>query len=318
MPNIPELPFIQGNVWHVKPYSGSDSNYGDHPDSAWKTLGKCMSSSSVVAGQNDIVLLYAESNTAASTTDYQSSTLTWSKDMVHLIGVGGISPMSQRARVALTSTYDTASNLITLSADGCLIKNISFFAGVAGTNPTGCMKVTGTRNVIRNCQIAGIGHANNDIAGAYSLFLDAAEEILFDNCYIGLQTIDAGTNANSEVLLDSAAKNITFSGTTIIRRIEHATNHPLVKIADATGIDGLISFEQGSKLISVATNDAYSNASPFKFVASPTQGKIYIDPTVGMTNGTTAGKWDVDDYNYIIVTGSPTPAADTAQIGRYV
>lgn len=316
MPNLPWwLSFTQGNIWHVRPGNGSDSNYGDHPASAFATLEHAHSKAT--ADQNDIVLLYAESNTAASTTDYQSSTLTWSKDLVHLIGVGNPSPFSNRARVAFASTYDTASNLMTISADGCTIANISLFAGVAGTNPTGCLKITGTRNNLIKMHIAGIGNDNNDIAGAYSLFLDAAQECYVDDCTIGIQTIDAGTAANSEILFDTAAKNHVFKNCRIIRRIEHATNHPLVKSADATGIDGIIFFD-GCGFISVSTNDGYSNAGVFKFATAPTQGKIIISPTCYATNGTTAGKWDVGDNDYVVVTGNPTPAADTAQIGRYV
>lgn len=60
MPPIPELPFTQGNIWHVKPYSGNDGNYGDHPSSAFKTLAQAHTKAT--ADQNDIVLMYAESN----------------------------------------------------------------------------------------------------------------------------------------------------------------------------------------------------------------------------------------------------------------
>jgi hypothetical protein len=305
----------QGTSYFVKPSTGSNSNDGKSPDTAVKTLAKALELAT--ANKNDVVYLFAESNTAASTTDYQSSTLDWNKNMVHLIGINAGNCLSQRSRVAFISTYATASNLFTLSASGCLIANIEFFAGVADVNPTGCFSVTGTRNHVVNCMIAGIGNNANDIAGAYSLSFTAAQECLFEDCMIGLQTIDAGTAANSEILMASSTKNIKFKGCTIYRRIEHATNHPLVKMAAATSIDGLIIFE-GCAFISVSTNDAYSNASPFKFAATPTQGKIIIGPTCYMTNGTTAGKWDTDANNYIIVTGSPTPAADTAQIGRYV
>jgi len=86
-----------------------------------------------------------------------------------------------------------------------------FFAGVADTNPTGCMQVTGDRNRVSNCHLAGIGHANNDIAGAYSLYLNGVESMLIDGCIIGLNTIDAGTAANSEVLMASTVKNIIFN-----------------------------------------------------------------------------------------------------------
>lgn len=311
----------QGNAIFVKPYSGSDGNHGFRPDRAVKTLAKALALAT--AGQNDIVYFFAESNTAASTTDYQTVTLDWNKDLVHLIGVNAGNCMSQRSRVAFASTYNTASNLFTLSANGCLIANMEMFAGVAGTLPTGCVKQTGIRNRWVNVMMAGIGNDANDIAGAYSLCLNGAQETLFEECQIGLQTIDAGAAAaNSEILIaagtNGPVKQIEFRGGKVYRRIKHATNHPLVKMAAATSLDGLMEFKKNFGFVSFSTNDAFSNASPFKFVAAPTQGKIIIDPTCYMTNGVTAGKWDVDDYNYIIVTGSPTPAADTAQIGRYV
>ena len=306
----------QGKIWHVKPYSGHDSRDGKTPDKAFKTLAQAQSKA--VADRNDIVLLYAESNTAANTTDYQSSTLDWAKDMVHLIGVNAGSPLSHRSRIAFASTYATASNLFTLSADACLIANVALFAGVTSTSPTGCVQQTGDKNHWLNCMISGIGADTNDIAGAYSLYLNGVQETLFEDCYIGLETIDAGSAANSEILLASTVKNNIFRGCTIIRRIEHGTNHPLIKIAAATSLEGVNLFERNCGFISHSTNNAYSNAGVFKFAVTPTQGKIIIDPTCYATNGTTAGKWDVDDNDVIVVTGSPTPAADTAQIGRYV
>lgn len=313
-PNIPYLPFTAGDIWHVKPSSGNDGNTGKRPDQAVKTLAKALALAT--ANQNDVVLLYAESNSAASTTDYQSSTLDWNKDMVHLVGVGSPSPMSQRSRVAFTTAYDTASNLFTLSADACLIANISLFEGVAGTSPTGCVQQTGDRNYWWNCHIAGIGHDNNDIAGAYSLYLNGVQETTFENCRIGLNTTSAGSYANSEILLANTVKNVFWKNCTIYRRIEHATNHPLVKVAAATSLDEMILFED-CNFISTSTNYAYSNSGVFKLAADFTQGLIFLKRCFGY-NGTTAGKWDVDDRDKIIIVGEATPAADTCSLGRAV
>jgi len=218
----------QGKVFFVKPYTGSDGLSGLSPKKALKTLNATTGAlAKATANQNDIVYLMGQSNTASQTTDYQSATLTWSKDLVHLIGVatGGI---SSRARIAFLSTYDTASNLFTLSANGCLIKNVSFFAGVAGTNPTGCVNVTGSRNRFENCHIAGIGNDNNDIADAYSLRLAGSENV-FKDCVIGLDTISRGTQDNAELVLAGGARNVfedclfvTFAG---------ANTHQFVKRA---------------------------------------------------------------------------------------
>lgn len=202
----------QGKIWHVKPYSGRDSRDGKTADTAFKTLVQAQSKA--VADRNDIVLLYAESNTAASTTDYQSSTLTWAKDGVHLIGVGSGVMIGQRSRVGFLSSYNTASNLFTLSADNCYVANIEFFAGVAGTSPTGCMLVTGQRNCVENCQISGIGATTNDISGAYSLKVGyPAAECIFKHCYIGLDSVIRAT-ATSEIQITG-----TGTGTRVPRII---------------------------------------------------------------------------------------------------
>ena len=116
----------QGNQWFVAPHSGSDTNNsGTTPGSAFKTLGQALSMAT--ANQNDTIYMLAQSNTAAQTTDYQTATLNWNKDGVHLIGVNDNPLLGQRSRVAFDAAYATASNLFTLSANGCLIAGVEFY-----------------------------------------------------------------------------------------------------------------------------------------------------------------------------------------------
>jgi hypothetical protein len=232
------FPFT-GKYIFVKPYSGLDGNDGLSPNSSVKTLTKALALATT--NKNDVVFLIQESNTAASTTDYQSTTLDWNKDGVHLIGINPGPMIGQRSRVALISSYVTASNLITWSANNCLVSNIEFFAGVADANPTGCMKLTGDRNRFTNCQISGIGNDLMDIAGAYSLWMYGAHENLFESCYIGLDTIGRGSAANAEILLtapDNAgnARNI-FRKCIISGWCQSAGNYLFVS-ANAAGAIG--------------------------------------------------------------------------------
>jgi len=245
------LPMSQGKYLHVKPYSGSDGNTGLAPNKAVKTLAKALELAT--ANQNDVVLMYAEHNTAASTTDYQSSTLDWNKNLVHIIGVGAPTGLSNRARVAFISTYATASNLFTLSANGCIIHNVSFFAGVADTNPTGCFKITGQRNFISRCHIAGIGHANNDIANAYSLAIVGGAENVIENCVIGLDTIARGTQANSEIWLTTGATRNIFRDCYITTYAE-ANTHQFV-LVPVNGLDRYTIFKN-CMFINMGTGDA--------------------------------------------------------------
>ncbi len=181
-------------IW-VKPYSGSDGNTGLAPNRAVKTLTKALSLAT--ADKNDCVLMVAESNTAANTTDYQDVALDWNKDGVHLIGVNAGPALGQRSRIACTSTVKTIDDLFTLSADNCLIANIEVFYGVASctSSASRAMVVSGQRNRIANCQISGMGDTSMDDANARSLaVVYPGSENVFQHCYIGLDTVIRATN----------------------------------------------------------------------------------------------------------------------------
>ena len=317
--NFAALGGTQGNTYWVRPKNGNDGNDGLSPQTAVATLQQAFALCQ--ADQNDTIYLCAESNSATYTTarvTSATSTFVWDKDLVHLVGINDGPIVGQRSRIAFSSSFDAAVNLFTVSAKGCYFSNIEWFAGVAGTLPTGCLKVTGQRNVFENCHIAGIGDDANDIAGAYSLLLDGAAENVFRNCAIGLDTIARGTNANSEILIDGAATRNLFDGCLIYAMLEHASNHPLVKLADATAIDRWLWF-RNCMFGNESVNYAIAQAGNFKLVAALTQGFIWLEnPMTNPSDNSTAVKWDVDDRNQIALFNAPTPAADTAGVARMV
>lgn len=196
----------QGQYWFVKPGTGSDGNSGKSPDQAFATLTKALESAT--ADQNDVVFLMAQSNTAASTTNYVSSAFTWSKDLTHLIGVGASPLIGQRARVAQLSTVLTIEDMFTISGDACVVANIGFFQGVASSTATSprALVVSGQRNQIVNCQISGNGDTGGsmDTAGARSLAVTGAENT-FQHCYIGLDTVIRATQT-AEVTIGNVAR----------------------------------------------------------------------------------------------------------------
>lgn len=184
----------QGNVFYVRPRTGSDGQDGRSPQTAFKTLATALGA--CTANQNDIVYMLAESNTAGNTTDYQAAALNWNKDGVHLIGVNGGSMIGSRSRIAQLSTVKTIEDLVTVSANGCYIANLEIFQGVATSTATSprALVVSGVRNVFENCQISGNGDTGGsmDTAGARSLAV-TGDENTFKNCYIGLDTVIRGT-----------------------------------------------------------------------------------------------------------------------------
>lgn len=238
LPMAPLLGPTQGKYIFVKPSTGIDGNTGLSPDQAVKTLSYALSLAT--ANQNDVVFLMAQSNTAASTTDYQTTNLDWNKDGVHLIGVNNGSMIGQRSRVAALSTATAFANLFTVSANNCLIQNIEFFQGQMATNPSAastCVTVSGQRNRFVNCQISGIGHADLDDAGSNSLTVSGSEN-LFQHCYIGLDTIIRATSVTEVVLSGTNTRNIFESC-----QFETYTSGSTFKMVSiATGTDRFVKF----------------------------------------------------------------------------
>lgn len=203
-------PFIlqTGKTIFVKPSSGNDDLDGSSIKKAVKTLVRALALAT--ANNGDVVYLVAESNTASSTSDYQSATLDWNKDGVHLIGVNACSQLGQRSRIAQLSTATTVENLFVVSANNCLIANLEVFQGVASSTATApvALTVSGQRNHVLNCQISGNGDTaqSMDTSGARSLVVSGAENLI-ENCYIGLNT-SLRTTAAAEVSIGAAARNI--------------------------------------------------------------------------------------------------------------
>ncbi len=281
---------IQGKYIFVKPHSGLDIYDGLSPQKAVKTLARAKVLAT--ADQNDVVVMFSESNTGTITSDLQLTNLDWNKDLVHLIGVGAGSFLGQRSRVGWSTSTSTAiaTPLFTLSANSCLISNVEFISELAGgTSQPGCMNVTGMRNKVFNCQISGMANADQVIAGAYSLYLNAAAENLFERCYIGLDTIPRATDTTSEIRLANAATRNMFLDCTIATQIGHNTYSPYVYFNGADAIDRWLHFKRCS-FINFSVNYAYTQSVAFLHSATPTKGVTWVEYSSAMaTNWSAAG-----------------------------
>jgi hypothetical protein len=198
----------QGKVIFVKPRTGDDGQDGSSPDQAVKTLTRAKALAT--ANQNDIVYLMNESNTGTSTFDYLSAAFTWNKDAVHLIGTGATPFIGSRAGIRNSTSVATIEDLFTVSANNCVIANISVFQGDVTSTATAprAVVVSGMRNRFVNCQFSGNGDTGGsmDVAGARSLAVTGAENT-FQHCYIGLDTVIRGTQT-TEVYLTTGARNV--------------------------------------------------------------------------------------------------------------
>jgi hypothetical protein len=301
-------PFTSGREIYVKPASGSDGHDGKTPGRAVKTLSKALSLAT--ANNNDIVYLIGEGATGALSTDYLSAALDWNKDGVSLIGYNsgnGISPRSRISWVSgMTASADTV--MFTVSANNCYFANLEICNFAADANLAFNCSVTGDRNRFYRCHFAGIGNDTQDAAGAYSLLLSGAEENLFEECLIGLDTVARGTAANSEILFGSGATRNHFLKCKIITYAE-AAGHQFV-IAPASSLDRWTLFEDCTFLnqpTGVSSGTTMTEALDVTSGGSP-NGAIFCKDCsffgVGDVEAAASG--------YVYVHGSAVTAADNS------
>ncbi len=209
-----------GNIYYCDPVNGNDLNNGQQAaPGATPGQGPVQSLAAgyalLVTGHNDVLALIGN---GAATGSARIATFTWAKNAAHLIGICAPSAISQRARIANATTagLTLTANFFTVSGNGCLFSNLSWFHG-AGANQTGiaadiCLTVSGTRNAFVNCDIEGMGDLGGVVvsstdAGSRNILLSGGENY-FKHCNVGLDTVTR-TNANASVEIKSdAARNI--------------------------------------------------------------------------------------------------------------
>ena len=292
-----------GKVWFVRPSTGSDGNTGKTPAKAVKTMAKAVTLAT--ADKNDVIYMISESNTAASTTDYQSATLTFSKDLTHIVGVGAPSRVSQRSRIAQLSTATGVSPLVLVSGDAGIYQNFSIFHGVADATSLLAATVTGTRNYFENVHFAGIGHATMSAAGSASLKLDACQENVFKNCVIGVDTIDTDADGTN-MIVDNAATRNMFENCLFQLWIT-ATGASHVTLTGTDGVDRWLMFKDCT-FISMSVNKSVDMAEVFVIAAGQTQGKIILQNCAAYNDGGapvwTAGTEGIIWANMVAATAS--------------
>jgi hypothetical protein len=194
------IPPFSGNYFWVNEASGSDGNTGG-PQDPFSTLTQALSR--CTSGNSDVVFLVGSVHTTATTS--------WNKNFTHLIG---LTAPSQNNRARISSTGATPfSPLVNVTGNGCIFQNIATFHG-GFTTPTGsqvCWNDAGGRNFYDNVQFLGGGDlVAAALAGMRSLTITGADENVFKNCTIGLDTIVRATNANASLELLSGSARTKF------------------------------------------------------------------------------------------------------------
>jgi hypothetical protein len=190
-----------GNYFWVNAATGSDGNTGG-PQDPFATLTQALAAST--NNNNDVIFLTG--------TYHTTSTINWSNNWTHLVGLAAPSN-SDRARIS--STGATAFQpLVNVTGAGCQFINVGAFHGgfTGATGTQVCWNQNASQGYFKNVQFYGGGDATTAaLTGMSSLVVATADECVFEDCTIGLDTITRATNANASVQFTGASARTTFN-----------------------------------------------------------------------------------------------------------
>lgn len=281
-----------GTVYWVWPggANSSDGNSGLSPDEALVTLSKAHSL--MTANQNDVAILVGNSSASSTNVVAESSTLTWSKNLCHIIGTA-YNRTSHRCSIRSDGTEFTP--LVNVTADGCVFANFHVYHGYDDSSAQIAWAETGQRNAHFNLHIAGMGHQTAaDHTGGRSLTLTGDGERYFQDCTFGLDTVDRGED-NATVELLSAAVRDEFHNCKFIMRAD-ATTPEHVKLPTANSIDRWVLFKD-CQFFNAGTFTGASTIDDVFDITGGQGGVILLNNCVSAG----AGDWDADDTGAVYV-----------------
>jgi len=181
----------------------------------------------MTTGRNDVLLISPDSHS-------QADSITWSKNMTHLVGMYPPSMISQRARIGHSANFD---KLLDITGYGNLFANFELQYGRGNAANLTCCQITGNRNTFKHVHFGAPFNATEADQATFKI-IGMAEtsggdglEHYFDHCTIGADTV-AWTNG--DMIKISGTPRMVFENCQLIMRADNAQ----VTFMDGTAGDG--------------------------------------------------------------------------------
>lgn len=258
------IPYV-GKVFYVDPTNGNDTtNSGTRPTDAYKTLANA--EDDLTAYNHDVVVML---NSGVGATA-ETATITWDKDYCHLIGNAAETRISPRNRIVWGT--DSVDPCLTISANGCIFKNIKLETLQASNDVL--TSITGSRNRFESVHFQGIGHTTaGDDTTARHIAMTGAEENLFKNCVIGQDTVPR-SDANASLEFAAGCKRNTFEDCIFPMQADNVA--PVFVLASAgSSLDRWTKFKN-CEFYSFWTNNADKITAAFDLSAQTATGHIIM------------------------------------------
>lgn len=268
---------VVGNIWYVDPVNGSDTaNSGTSWNDAFDTVDAAYSAA--VDNNYDVIIL-APGGVGSGSGAETTTALTWSKNLITLVGAAAPANISQRSRWLMGT-----GGSLTVSGSGNRFLNVQLACFVDINVP---FTLTGDRNYFGNVMFAGMGiqAAGDDTAGRCLVMTDA-DENFFDSCVFGLDTVERGA-ANATLELASGCQRNTFSNCQFNMATD-ATTPVHVLTVGTSAVDRWNRFDN-CVFYNFTTNNAAEPAAVFDVSSQTATGHFLL---TGETNLTNIDNWE--------------------------
>jgi len=240
------IPYGKNSVHYYFDPDNGDNNYsGLTPQTAKADVEAAYALT--VADQHDAVFFISGTSEVEI-----SAAMDWAKDLTHLVGVGAPTRTNHKAGLTQLSTLTGASPLLTFSAEGCVFKDFTLAQAVDDATSLINASITGAKNSFKNVHFAGGGHATQAVNGGASLLIDGGVDNYFEDCTLGIDTIDAATGMVNLLFDDGATRN-HFKNCVLRLSAGHAAA-AWVEVVDGTGLAGVTIFED-CLFLNISTTD---------------------------------------------------------------
>lgn len=162
----------RGKTLYVDGTNGTAAGSGRKPKSANLTMAQALAK--VTANNNDVIRLIG------ATTSVAATSITWNKNLTHLIGEYGPGMWNMRSRIEQTVT---TTPFMTVSGYGNSFQNLYFMLQAAATDVVG-ISITGARNSFQRCHFLPQSATAMDDAAFRLVSIDNSETT-FRDCTFG-------------------------------------------------------------------------------------------------------------------------------------
>ena len=279
------IPAMYGNVFFVDFANGSDDNDGRSKDTPFKSLGKAHTKATT--NNNDLVLLNAN-----GTAFQEDEMLTWSKNRIHVMGLGTFGAVDMQPEIQLSTTGNASVSAATIKVTGYgnTFTNVSVTNSGTDSTSLSALWDAGENTVYTNCQLAKFSDLGET---AVANAIGAGDTTTWRNCKFGV----------GWVTITAARSGLLISGTSGTSRMKHNVfedcywvvtstdanyDHIRINNTDAIAFENSFRNPVFNTVLNASAGGVITTAAVDGGSGTPEASLLFVNPACNCTNFATA------------------------------